>query len=55
MADAMTDANNSIKKYETILQTTDISGVTATVTGKVDLLILTKKYEDNIYIFAMQK
>lgn len=53
MADAMTDANNSIKKYETILQTTDISGVTATVTGKVDLLILTKKYEDNIYIFAM--
>lgn len=53
MPDAMTDANASIQKYADVILSEVVSGTSVTTTGAVDVITLTKKYNGNIYIFAM--
>lgn len=53
MPEAMADANSSIQKYADILLSDDVSGITVTTTGAVDVVFMTKKYKGFTYIFAM--
>ncbi|MBP7736603.1 MAG: hypothetical protein KA369_11565 [Spirochaetes bacterium] len=53
MPAAIKAANESIRNYEAVLTSPDISGTTVSTDGPVNVITLTKRYEGDTFIFAM--